>query len=285
MTDIIHSPSGVYSVRACLRGDQRRLIAARGDGTMCLLVVIDHPPLARKLIPFFADVAKTQTFTDFLEVFPYEKGLCAAFRHQDTLRPFAKALSGAPPPERAAVLRSLFAYLLTQEPPHPILCDLLRPENMMCPVSGEIGFVYDLSLSADYARNSRAKAMMCLSETARQICGDIPLPSVNALCAKITGDARFDWTALYEVASDAATELSAYTPEPAPEKQGLRERAEALRGMLTARAAAIMVLLLAAVEFILLGVLMYDTVIAPGPVDNGIQSIGTVIVEYDEETP
>lgn len=283
----IRSPSGSYDILALLRGDKRRLIARRNNETTCLLLMVDSPPLARTLIPYFSAFSKMGTFTDFIEIFPHGQGFYAVFRYQDALhmRSLRDVLNNAPPPERATALRSLFAWLLTQEPPYPILCDLLRPENTLCSPSGQIVFLYDLCLIADYTRNDRAKAMACLSGTVRTICGDVFGPQSQRLCSMLTGEPQNDWVSLYQAASEAADELEAHTPEEQPTKPGLRERAAVFRDTLTHHAAALVALFLFVLEYVLLMVLFYHFVIAPAPADNGIPSIGSVIVQHDEEKP
>jgi hypothetical protein len=278
----IYSPARSYTALARLGGNKRRLVARGGsDDSLYLLVMVDYPAFTRQLTPFFAQCHENSAFTDFIEFFPCGDGICAVFNHRKTrhMRPLGEALTDAPPAMRAAALRSLFAYLLLQDPPYPVLCDLLCSENLLCSASGEIGFTYDLHLTVNYASRSREAAMMHLAETVRTICCDVPVLSIGAFCGQITGQAEAGWDELYEAALSVSDELAAYKPEAQPERPNLRGHAEGFLAALTDRVSVLLAVTALAAGYILLAVLFYQAVISPQPVENGITSIGTVMLD------
>jgi hypothetical protein len=209
----IHSPSCAYSVLARLRGDRRRLIAQNSQHEV-LLLLVDNSSLARQLTPFFYEMSENKAFTDCIEFFPHEEGFCAAFRYHESERtnPLDQVLSGAPPSMRAAALRSLFAFLFSQDPPAPVLCDMLCSENIICSAAGNVYFVYDLRLTGQFTRQSRKKAMLLLSEAVRTICGEHRLSSADALYGLLNSGKGCDWEELYAAALTVAGELEAAVP-------------------------------------------------------------------------
>ncbi len=275
----IDSPTRTYTVFARFCGNKRRLIArVHGDANLFLLVIVDSPPLAKQLTPLFMKYREITEFTDFIEFFPYENGFCAVFIYQTDSggQPLETVIADAPPTLRAATLRSLFAVLLTQNPPYPILRDLLRSENLLCSPSGEIQLTYDLYLTSQYIRHDPVKTMLYLAETVRTICG-----KPGELYGLLTDQMHHSWPELYAAALRDAEEIISRMPEA--EKQSLRARAEALKEKALARAAPVLMLIALAAGYISMAVVFYKAVISPPPPDERILAIGTVIL--DEENP
>lgn len=280
----IRSAENKYKVYARIRGNRKCLLAHDANGKTRLLLLMDNPSHVRRATALYLAYRENAAFTDFIESFPYNKGICAVFRHPDTnrMQPLRKILSDASPELRAAALRSLFAKLLAQEPPLFMLCDLLYHRNLLCSTSGEISFIYDLRpLPADL-RHAGIRGKICLGETVREICGEMSVPSLALLYEALSAPGPPGWDGLFAAASAAAGELALCRPEPETEKPGLRERVSRTRDKLLERAAVWAALILLAAGYILLGVLFYHTVIAPYPVDNGLKIIGTVILEDED---
>lgn len=281
---IIHSSENKYRVFARFRGNRRRLLAHDANGKICLLAITDNPAHVRRSTALFLNYRENAAFTDFIESFPYNKGLCAVFMHPDTRRmqPLRKILPDAPPELRAAALRSLFANLLTQEPPAHMLCELLYHRNLLCTPAGEISFIYDLRpLPADL-RHAGIRGKICLAETVREICGETAIPLLTPLYEALSVPGPPGWACLFAAASAAAAELALYRPKPETPKPGLKERIFRTRDKLLKHIAVWTAFVLLAAGYILLGALFYHTVISPAPVDNGLNAIGTVILEYED---
>lgn len=277
----IYSAENTYKVFARIRGNRRRLLARDANGNTRLLLLTDNTSHVRRSTALYLAYRENVAFTDFIESFPYNKGLCAVFRHPDTqsMQPLRKLLSDAPPEFRAAALRSLFAKLLAQEPPLFMLSDLLYHKNLLCSTSGEISFVYNLRpLPADL-RHAGIRGKACLVETVREICGEISVPSLPPLYEALSVSGQSGWAGLFAVASAAAEELALCRPRPETRKPEPKELILQTRDKLLKRAAVWSAIILLAASYILLGVLFYHTVIAPDPVDNGLNFIGTVILE------
>lgn len=280
----IYSAENTYKVFARIRGNRKRLLARDANGKMRLLLLTDNASHVRRSTALYLAYSENAAFTDFIESFPYNKGICAVFSHPDThrMQPLRKILSDAPPELRAAALRSLFAKLLSQEPPLFMLCDLLYHRNLLCSPSGEISFIYDLRpLPADL-RHAGIRGKICLSETVREICGEMSVASLAPLYEALSVSGSPGWAGLFAAASAAAVELAVCRPFSQPEKPGLRERVLKTRDRMLERAAVWAVLILLAAGYVLLGMLFYHTVIAPDPVDNGLNFIGTVILEDED---
>lgn len=284
----IYSVENKYRVFARFRGNRRRLLARDANGRTRLLVLADNPAHVRRSTALFLNERENIAFTDLIESFPYNKGLCAVFAHPDTRRmlPLRRLLTDAPPELRAAVLRSLFAKLLAQEPPVYMLCDLLYHRNLLCSPAGEISFIYDLRPLPANLLHAGIRGKICLTEIVRDICGEMSVPSLTPLYEAMSVPGPPVWAGLFAAASAAAAELVLCRPKQETPKPSLREKALRIRNRLLERIAAWIVFILLAAGYILLGVLFYHTVIAPTPVDNGLNNIGTVILEDEnpEET-
>lgn len=280
----IHSPENRYHAFARFRGNRRRLLAHDANGKTCLLLITDNLSHVRRSTALILAYRENTAFTDFIESFPYNEGLCTVFNHPDTRRmqPLRKLLPDAAPQLRAAILRSLFAKLLAQEPPLFILSDLLYRRNLLCSPSGEVSFLYDLRpLPADL-RHAAIRGMACLTETVRDICGEISVPSLAPLYDALSLTEPPGWAGLFAAASAAACDLALCRPSAEASKPGLKERILSAWNKLLERAAVLSAIILLVAGFILLGVLFYRTVIAPEPVDNDFKFIGTVILENED---
>ncbi|MDR1668766.1 MAG: hypothetical protein LBR76_02265 [Oscillospiraceae bacterium] len=274
----IRSPGREYAALARFCGNKRRLIArARGGGDgLFLLVLADSPQLAKKLTPLLMEYREIAAFTDFVEFFPYENGFCAVFNHpaENGALPLKTVMTAAPPRLRAAALRSLFAALLTQNPPAPVLYDILRPENLTALATGEVRFTYDLTLTNRYADHDARKTRLYLAETVRTICGG----REGELTGLLTGQQALHCEELYAAALRDADALDALNPEP-EEPPALRARAGALRETVMSRAAPVLAAAAIAAGFIAAAVIFYRAVISPPPPEEPIRMIGTVILE------
>lgn len=284
----IPSPDHTYSLLARLQvaSGRQNLLVKNERGDLFLLLIIEGQNTIRSLAPMLIAFRENETFSDFIESFPFEDSLCAVFAHRRTRRdlPLARALAGAPLPVRVEAMRSLIGGLMAQNMPYPVVCDVLRPANLLCSPAGKVLFVYDLALSTDYDRDCKNKALIMLAEIVRGLFADISSPALSRFIGTLES-LRFETIEeIYATFAEITDEVAA-TPVAAG-KPALQESLETTRRRMAPYMATAISIALLAAGFFVLGQLFFNTVLSPPPADNGITEIGTVEIEIDDdETP
>ncbi len=283
----LYSPTTEYTVVARLEAtaaDDARYLARDAAGARRLIVLAEGEARAKRLTPLLFECRDASSFTGFVEFFPHKDGLAAVFAWEGGGEPLEEALQEAPTPLRAAVLRALFAKLLLQEIPEPMLCEALRPENMLTAASGDVRFLYALpedGREEDIAVPPPVTSAQMLAAWARCIGGAEVPPGYPAFCQALDEGFPREPAERFAVAEEAAKALAEYVPPPKPEGFSLtklKERALKTKDALAARWKTIAAVAVMLIAYGAVGWLFYSTVIAPPRVDNGIAAIGTVVV-------
>ncbi|MDR2356326.1 MAG: hypothetical protein LBE16_09080 [Clostridiales Family XIII bacterium] len=273
----VYSPTTEYIVLTRVGFDKRRLIARDAWGNTRLLVIVESAREARRLTPLLLDFRDNAAFSDFIEFFPDRDGLVAVFAYRPDGADFDNILTEAPNPLRAAVLRSLFAQILSQSLPEAMLREVLRPENLLISASGQVRFFYGLPREAEAADDIG----ISLSDAVKRIAGEGTAPAVSDFAERLKLGAFGTYAEMYAAADDAAGALSEFVRAPAFEKRSLKKagkEAGAFAKQLTARRVTILAAAVLIMAYAAVGALFYRSVIDPPRTDNNIRSIGTVVV-------
>jgi hypothetical protein len=231
-------------------------------------------------------LANRALFTDFIEYFPYDNGICGVFvnhleKHDSALNEFAAQSS---PVSRLAALRSLVAALLAQDVPFTVACDLLDEKNSFASVSAQVHFVYDLGIFSLRKTDTTQVALARLAAVIGTIIlSDLRSPAMIELLEGLERGRYRDWHEVYQAVANAVEETN--LPSANPEQEitiPLGERIEALKTKVAEALASVLVRCLIFVAFVILGYLIWTTVIT-AHVDNGIIQIGDVEIYHASE--
>ena len=282
----IQSQNHTYTVVAKIKTGFGRtnLLVKNEQGVSCLLLKIDEPKVTRKLAPLFISFKESETFSDFIESFPFEGGICAVFVHRADSRdfPIRRALAGTLPIARARAMRSLLGALLEQSMPSCVMCDVLRPENLMCSPGGTVKLVYNLVLNEDYDRDCTDKVQIMLAEVVRAISTDIKAPVLDRFIADLDALAFADTLEIYAAFAEITDEVSA-AQIIVTQKISIKERLESAAASLSSKIIPAVAGIILLAGLLVLVNLFYRTVISPPPVDNKITEIGTVEIHDDNK--
>lgn len=269
-----YSKTAEYTVISTVSGDDRRFYAQDYRGRPRMLVVRQVNTETKRLSPIMLEWRENASFTDFVEFFPDGDRLVAAF----SLRPGGIWAEGVqesiPYPQRAAMLRSLFGHIVSQDLPELALEEMLKPQNLRFNSSGVFCPHYDLPQSASCAKASLADAV-------RLICGEAAIPEVKGFIDALKCGSLANYAEMYTGACAAAHALESYSSPQADEGltlELLKKRALALKPWIVERGAIALAAAALLTGYIAVGVFFYGTVIKPPRADNGISSIGTVVV-------
>jgi hypothetical protein len=227
-----------------------------------------------------------ELFTDFVEYFPYDGGICGVFvNHLDrrdlALDDFAARSS---PETRLIALRSLLATLLAQNAPPAVACDLLEGRNCFASAGGQLHFVYDLGAFSLRGTDASQLVWPRLAATIETIVlNDLRSSAMEAVLEGLRRGHYQSWHEAYQAIADAIgrtdTQVASQSWE-APETLG--ERIDALTAGATDLMATILARGLFVLAFVVLAYLTWTTVVTPH-VDNGISQIGGVEVYHASE--
>jgi hypothetical protein len=234
----------------------------------------------------YRTLAENPLFTDFVEYFPYDNGICGVFvNHLDkrdtVLDEFAAQSS---PIMRLAVLRSLVAALLAQDVPFSVACDLLEKRNSFASVGGEVRFVYDLGVFSLRETDASQVLWARLSTIIGNIVlDDLRSPAMADVLEGLDRGRYRDWHELYQALANAIekTDLPPTSPQQ-EEAITLGERADALKTKVINAITPLVASVLFALAFVALAYLAWTTIVVAS-VDNGITQIGDVEVSHAPE--
>ena len=282
----IQSQSHTYTVVAKIRNGPRRtnLLARNDQGVYCLLLTIDDPEIIRELAPMFIVFKENGAFSHFIESFPFDGGVYAVFAHTAVSRdlPIYRALAGTLPIERVQSMRSLLGILLEQDMPSAVICDVLRPGNLLCSPDGTVKPIYNLMLDIKYNCDRKDKVQIMLAEIVREIFTDIAVPSLSRFISALEALAFDNIVEIYAAFAEIADEVAA-AQVTVKNKLSLREWLDMVVAKLTGNFLTALAALVLAAGMMLLCYLFFGTVISPQPVDNEITEIGTVEVHDDKK--
>ena len=270
---IFTSPTSEYMT---LSAANDRFYVRSEKGVPGTLILIRDNETAKLLTPQLLDFSENEAFSDFIEFFPFENGLCAIFAYNADAMPIESVLDNAPTELRAAIIKSFFALIFSQNMPMLILRQILKKGNLYATTDGAIFPVYNLWAN-DYDETDLSQLFI---DAVRGMAGGIELAALSELYSKLDSD-EYDYADLYVAADKVASELLQYME---PEKTASSFELVSIKvHRVGSYFSSCWVFLLAATVllagYVAAGFLFYHTVIAPPVVDNGINAIGTVVID------
>jgi hypothetical protein len=263
---------------------ERILYAARDrEGRSRLMLLTRGESGALAMTAVYRTLADRSLFTDFVEYFPYNDGICGVFvNHLEKRDVFLDEFAAhSSPVMRLVALRSLAAALLSQDVPFTVACDLLEKENSFASTSGQVHFAYDLGTFSLRKTDAMQVALARLSAVIGSIVlNDLRSPAMKKVLEGLERGRYCNWHEVYQAAANAIEETD--LPPTSPEQEitiTVGERVDVLKTKVTEVLTSALARGLILLAFVVLGYLIWATVIT-AHVDNDITQIGDVEVYH-----